>query len=113
MSAFAPLSPASIGWKAPAAAIVRHMIKPVRQILNALEHRRDVAMLLNAEPGMLRDLGLTQTDLACALAEPMWRDPSSPLLVWTTERRAAARAAARDNFVGLVPARPVNRREPA
>jgi uncharacterized protein YjiS (DUF1127 family) len=67
----------------------------------AIQNRRQVASLLQADPAMLRDLGLTPMDVSCALAEPMWRDPSARLLVWSIERRAASRAAARDNLIGL------------
>jgi uncharacterized protein YjiS (DUF1127 family) len=60
------------------------------------QNRRAVERLVNADPAMLRDLGLTPMDVSCALAEPFWRDPSARLLIWTIERRAAHRAIARE-----------------
>ena len=99
MSSLIPMSRPSIGIAA--VAVMRRVTAPIQALAKAFNNRREVAMLLHADPGMLRDLGLSQTDLACALAEPMWRDPSSRLLVWATERRAAARASARDNIKGL------------
>lgn len=100
MSSFVPMPRQSIGIAA--VAVMRRVMASIQGLAKAFNNRREVARLLNADAGMLRDLGLSQTDLACALAEPMWRDPSSRLLVWATERRAAARASARDNIRGLV-----------
>jgi uncharacterized protein YjiS (DUF1127 family) len=100
MSAFAESARSSAVF----AALVAGLRAPVRvltSIAAVLKNRREVAQLLEAEPGMLRDLGLTPMDINCALAEPLWRDPSARLLVWTIERRAASRAAARENLNGL------------
>lgn len=100
MSAFA-VSPRSSAVFAALRAGLRAPVRVLAGIAAALKNRRDVAQLLEAEPGMLRDLGLTSMDIHCALSEPLWRDPSSRLLVWTIERRAASRAAARENLNGL------------
>ena len=100
MSALAA-SPRSSAVLAALRAGLRTPARVVASIVTAMKNRRDIAQLLEAEPGMLRDLGLTPMDVNCALAEPMWRDPSARLLVWSIERRAAQRAAARDNLDGL------------
>lgn len=100
MSALAA-SPRSSAVLAALRAGLRTPARVVAGIVTAMKNRRDVAQLLEAEPGMLRDLGLTPMDIRCALSEPMWRDPSARLLVWTIERRAAGRAAARENLNGL------------
>ena len=42
---------------------------------------------------MLADIGVTRADLVDALAEPMWRDPTSVLARRHGERRRARRAA--------------------
>ena len=76
-------------------------LQPVKCVLTALRHRREVAVLLQADSGILRDLGLHPADLSSALAEPLWRDPSTHLLESSRERREASRAAARDNIGGL------------
>ncbi|MDQ0470422.1 DUF1127 domain-containing protein [Labrys wisconsinensis] len=94
-------SRSSSGFVASVAAAARTVVRGVGRILTALKNRRQVASLLEADPGMLRDLGLTPMDVHGALAEPLWRDPSARLLIWSVERRAAARAAARDNLLGL------------
>jgi uncharacterized protein YjiS (DUF1127 family) len=85
------------------AKVMRSVAAAIRSLAVAMRNRRQVADLLNADPAMLRDLGLTPMDVACALSEPVWRDPSARLLIWSIERRAAARAAVRDNLSGLAP----------
>ena len=100
MSAFAE-SPRSSAVFAALVAGLRAPVRVLTGIAAALKNRREIAQLLEAEPGMLRDLGLTEMDISCALSEPLWRDPSSRLLVWSIERRTAARAAARENLNGL------------
>lgn len=74
-------------------------------VTTALRHRREIAQLLEAEPGVLRDLGLHPADVQAALAEPLWRDPSGHLLASAGERRHAARSALRDNLQGLFKSR--------
>jgi uncharacterized protein YjiS (DUF1127 family) len=97
MSSIAAFSRTSRG----AAVAARAFLERVANVLEAMRNRREVVRLLESDPAMLKDLGLTPMDVNCALAEPMWRDPSARLLVWSIERRAAARAAARDNLLGL------------
>lgn len=67
----------------------------------AMRNRREVAMLLEADQTVLRDLGLTRHDVAAAMTEPVWRDPSARLLIWSVERRAASRVMAREIRDGL------------
>ena len=100
MSAFAESTRSSTVFAALLAGL-RAPVRVVTSIAAALKNRREVAQLLEAEPGMLRDLGLTPMDINCALSEPLWRDPSARLLVWSIERRTASRAAARENLNGL------------
>jgi uncharacterized protein YjiS (DUF1127 family) len=97
MSAFVRTTRSPIGFSAAVAA-VRAVYDILAKARTAVRNRREVAHLLSADPAMLRDLGLTPMDVSCALAEPMWRDPSARLLVWSIERRAAQRAAARENL---------------
>lgn len=77
------------------AAIVKAVVSAIAAWRTAVRNRREVAMLMEAEDGVLRDLGLTRLDVSAALSEPMWRDPSARLLIWSVERRAAQRAHAR------------------
>jgi hypothetical protein len=97
MSAFVRTTRSTIGFSTAVAA-VRAIVDIVVKAHIALRNRREVAQLLTADAAVLRDLGLTQMDVSCALAEPMWRDPSARLMVWSIERRAAQRAAARENL---------------
>jgi hypothetical protein len=43
---------------------------------------------------MLKDIGLTRSDLRDAYAEPLWRDPTAVLVVRAGERRTNRRRAA-------------------
>ena len=93
--------PASAGlWTRIAMAAVTVM-KAMRNWRIAMRNRREVQMLLDAEPGVLRDLGLSRMDVVAALSEPTWRDPSARLLIWSVERRAASRASALERRIGL------------
>jgi hypothetical protein len=104
MSVVSSLSNSSFSLAGAIALVVRPVVGSLRNVLVAIKNRREVANLLHADPAMLRDLGLTPMDVSCALAEPVWRDPSARLLIWSIERRTAARAAVRDNLAGLAPA---------
>jgi uncharacterized protein YjiS (DUF1127 family) len=77
----------------------------------AVRNRREVAMLLEADNSVLRDLGLTRLDVAAAMSEPVWRDPSARLLIWSVERRASARVMAREIRDGLIEANPTVKSE--
>jgi uncharacterized protein YjiS (DUF1127 family) len=59
-----------------------------RRVVAAWRHRNDVAMLASFDERMLRDIGLTRSDLNDALSEPMWRDPTAVLVRRQRERRA-------------------------
>lgn len=103
MSALAALARPSLGLAAAVAAAMRAIAGKLNRAIVVVVNRRQVSGLLEADPTMLRDLGLTPMDIRCALAEPMWKDPSARLLIWSIERRAAQREAARDNLYGLAP----------
>ena len=63
----------------------------------AAQNRRKVARLLEWDAHMLRDIGLTPSDVQSAMAAPMGHDPSSHLHAMSLERRMAARAAVEEN----------------
>ena len=65
-----------------------------RWLADAWRHRHDAAALAQFDDRMLADIGLTRGDLNDALAEPLWRDPTSVLARRHCERRKARRAAA-------------------
>ena len=93
--------PASAGLWTRIATVTVTLMKAVRNWRIAVRNRREVQMLLDAEPGVLRDLGLSRMDVVAALSEPAWRDPSARLLIWSVERRAASRASALEQRLGL------------
>jgi uncharacterized protein YjiS (DUF1127 family) len=73
----------------------------ISAIAIALKNRREINQLANADPAMLRDLGITPMDLDGALAQPFWHDPSAHLVEAQMDWRRGSKAAKHDNFVGL------------
>lgn len=63
-------------------------------VLRALKHRHDAQMLAGLDDRMLKDIGLTRSDLRDAYAEPLWRDPTSVLVERAGERRTNRRRIA-------------------
>jgi uncharacterized protein YjiS (DUF1127 family) len=59
-----------------------------RRVVAAWRHRGDLAMLASFDERMLRDIGLTRSDLNDALSEPLWRDPTAVLVRRQRERRS-------------------------
>ncbi|HSI41842.1 MAG TPA: DUF1127 domain-containing protein [Xanthobacteraceae bacterium] len=64
----------------------------VVRILKALSRRRILADLGEFDDRMLRDIGLTRSDLRDAASGPLWQDPTSVLVVRAVEKRANRRA---------------------
>ena len=56
-------------------------------------HRREVAFLQTLDEAMLRDMGLTRTDVQWAASTPFWRDPA-PMLIAQAGPRGHDRAHA-------------------
>jgi uncharacterized protein YjiS (DUF1127 family) len=52
----------------------------IARVAKILRHRRDLEFLASLDERMLRDIGLTRSDLRFALSEPFWRDPG-PVLI--------------------------------
>ena len=75
------------------AAVVAAVVRAGRRMADAWRHRHDAAALAGFDDRMLADIGLTRSDLNDALAEPLWRDPTSVLARRQGERRWARRAA--------------------
>ncbi len=63
----------------------------VSQVARALKHRHDAQMLAGLDERMLKDIGLTRSDLRDAYAEPIWRDPTAVLVERAGERRTHRR----------------------
>ncbi len=63
-------------------------------IVRAIKNRHDARMLAGLDERMLKDIGLTRSDLRDAYAEPIWRDPTTILVERAGERRAHRRRVA-------------------
>jgi len=63
------------------------------RLWRALKHRHDAQMLAGLDDRMLKDIGLTRSDLRDAYAQPIWCDPTSVLVERAGERRAHRRRA--------------------
>lgn len=57
----------------------------------SLENRRAASKLAEFDMRMLKDLGLTSSDLRDAFSEPVWRDPTTVLAARVRERRVYGR----------------------
>jgi uncharacterized protein YjiS (DUF1127 family) len=77
---------------ASTAALARRSFQPFAAVLRALSHRAEVRRLASLDDRMLRDIGLTRTDIHGALAEPLLRDPSMVLVRSVEGRRRPRRA---------------------
>ncbi|MBN8999418.1 MAG: DUF1127 domain-containing protein [Rhizobiales bacterium] len=79
-------------------ALARAAIGFATARLAAWKNRREVARLLEWDDYMLRDIGLTQGDVYCAMAAQVDEDPSVQLTMLAMERRHAHRAQTRDRL---------------
>ena len=75
------------------AAVGAAIVRAGRRLAEAWRHRYDATVLAAFDDRMLADIGLTRGDLNDALAEPLWRDPTTVLARRQGERRWARRAA--------------------
>jgi uncharacterized protein YjiS (DUF1127 family) len=86
-----PVAPSSCSQAL--AVVGAAVVRAGRRLADAWRHRHDAAALSGFDDRMLADIGLTRGDLNDALAEPLWRDPTSVLARRQGERRRARRAA--------------------
>lgn len=70
------------------------VLRTVMGLAKALMGRREVTRLLELDDRMLKDVGLSRSDVAGALAAPWAHDPSILLRLRSVERRALQRARA-------------------
>lgn len=83
---------------AMASAMLVGAITRLFQIGKALKRRALINQLGEFDDYMLRDIGLTRSDLRDAAAGPLWQDPTSVLVVRAVERRAGHRQAVRETL---------------
>ncbi|QRG09813.1 DUF1127 domain-containing protein [Xanthobacter dioxanivorans] len=76
--------------------VVGRGVKAAGAVGRAIERRSVLSQLASCDDHMLRDIGLTRSDLRDAAATPLTRDPTRMLVLRATERRTAARLAAWD-----------------
>ncbi|WP_157961387.1 DUF1127 domain-containing protein [Microvirga flavescens] len=67
--------------------VIRVSLAQAAVFLRALKHRREVRALAEFDERMLKDIGLTRSDVDSALDESVFNNPSV-LLVRSVERRA-------------------------
>jgi uncharacterized protein YjiS (DUF1127 family) len=106
-------APATTGEKFH--AFLEAAVDRVVGVVRAMQNRRSVAKLLEWDDRMLRDIGLTQSDVRAVMAIKPTEDPSLRLDALSCERRAAQRAEARERlelFGGSATARPRKRSLP-
>lgn len=82
--------------------VLTGVIAGIRAVLRALKNRRNAAMLAERDDRMLKDMGLTRSDLRDAYAEPLWRDPTEILVKRAGERRASRQRMAAINVLRSV-----------
>lgn len=81
------------------------LVQVVRSLTNlakALRHRREIRHLAELDERMLKDIGLTPSDVSSALLEPLLRNPS-----WVLIRSAERHSRSEKVDHSARPARPV------
>jgi uncharacterized protein YjiS (DUF1127 family) len=97
----------SQSFSLPFGGAFRWIARGVNGIKRTMEGRRMLRELAHADDRMLRDIGLTRSDLRSAAAEPLYRDPTELLAGRVDEfrgshdrRRSRAAERARTRLAG-------------
>ena len=77
-------------------------VRSLTDLSRALRHRGEIRHLAEFDDRMLKDIGLTRSDVSCALSEPLLRNPSW-VLVRSAERHSRSERTDRSSR----PLRPV------
>ena len=73
----------------PGMAALGSFVRSLSNLTQVLKHRREVKHLAEFDERMLKDIGLTRSDVYSALSEPLLRNPSW-VLVRSVERHSRA-----------------------
>ncbi|MGF9757028.1 DUF1127 domain-containing protein [Microvirga sp. 0TCS3.31] len=79
--------------------VLGQFVRSLADLSRALRHRGEIRHLAEFDDRMLKDIGLTRSDVSCALSEPLLRNPSW-VLIRSAERHSRGERPDR-------PARPV------
>jgi uncharacterized protein YjiS (DUF1127 family) len=88
MRAYAPVIP--LGAAIPARAVgsfAAAAARAVKAFIRARRNRRDAIALAGLDRSMLKDIGITRSDLNDAFSSPFWEDPTLVLRERAIERR--------------------------
>ena len=77
-------------------------VRSLTNLAKALRHRREIRHLAELDERMLKDIGLTPSDVSSALLEPLLRNPS-----WVLIRSAERHSRSEKVDHSARPARPV------
>jgi uncharacterized protein YjiS (DUF1127 family) len=80
----------------PVAALARAIVAGVRwlkEIARARRHRRQASELCGLDNRVLKDIGITRSDLRDAFSAPFWEDPTALLRERALERRLSRATA--------------------
>ena len=89
-------------------ALLAAALASLRKFAQAMKNRRDAATLAGMDERMLRDIGLTRSDLRDAYSEPLWRDPTD-ILAARPGSPASPRQAGQQGLSGFAAAHPARR----
>ncbi len=78
----------------PAVRALAGLIRKLRQLLRAVKHRHEAAVLGRLDDRMLADIGITRSDVRDAYSGSIWNDPTDSLARRAAERRMSRRSAA-------------------
>ncbi len=86
----------------PAMAALEQFARSLAALTKALRHRREIKHLAEFDDRMLKDIGLTRSDVSSALSKPLSRNPS-----WVLVRSAERHSRSEKVDHSAKPTRPV------
>lgn len=88
MRTYSPVLPLGAAIPARAfGAIAAAAARAVKAFIRARRNRRDALALAGLDRSMLKDIGITRSDLNDAFSSPFWEDPTAILKERAIERR--------------------------